>query len=113
MNPSARILSIEQGLQVEGDLVYATLSDVDKCSSRLLSEYQGESVHIDCTKLNRLDSAGIALLLEWKRWCLQNNKQFKLVGVKEKATSLISTYKLADILGQTPGLSQDKIGNNG
>lgn len=99
MSSAATIIPGEQGLQIKGDLVYATVSDVVSCSTTLLKQFQGESIDIDCSDLNRLDSAGIALLLEWKRWSLHNNKTFKMVGVKEKASSLISTYKLADILG--------------
>jgi len=99
VSSTANIIPGEQGLQIKGDLVYATVSDVVTCSATLLKQFQGDSIDIDCSGLNRLDSAGIALLLEWKRWSLHNNKTFKMIGVKEKATSLITTYKLADILG--------------
>lgn len=99
MSSRAEIIPVEQGLHINGDLVYATVSDLVNSSNAMLQQFEGTTINIDCSNLSRLDSAGIALLLEWKRWSLKNNKTFRMVGVKEKATSLISTYKLADILG--------------
>jgi len=96
---TAQISKTEQGLQLSGDLVYASVSNVVAEASDILKNHAGSSISIDCKNLNKIDSAGLALLLEWKRVCIKQKKDYKVVGAKEKAVSLISTYKLSEILG--------------
>ena len=88
----------EQGLQLQGDLVYSSVSDVIKAGDDLLRQHQGENVIINCKKINRLDSAGISLLIEWKRLCLKLNKKCQFEGLPQQAVALLKTYKLNNLL---------------
>jgi len=56
------------------------------------------SLNFDCSEVTRIDSAGIALLIEWKRACDNNNKQFSISNLPEQAKSLVDTYRLKDVL---------------
>ena len=92
------VTSTQQGLQLKGDLVYANVSEVVKAGGTLLKNHKNDDILVNCADVNRLDSAGISLLLEWKRLCLQLNKKFQLEGLPQQAVSLIKTYKLKGLL---------------
>ena len=92
------VLATKQGLQLKGDLVYANVSDVVKVGDELLRQHNSDNVVFSCVEINRLDSAGISLFLEWKRLCLQLNKNCQFEGLPQQAVSLIQTYKLNNLL---------------
>ncbi len=92
------VSTTEQGLQLKGDLVYASVSDLVKAGGTLLQKHQGNEIIVNCSEITRVDSAGISLLLEWKRLCNQINKRFKVEGLPKQAVALIKTYKLNNIL---------------
>lgn len=93
-----QLLSIEQGLTLDGELVFSTLSDISKESKTMIKNHENNSLLIDCTKLDRVDSAGIALMVEWKRWCKEINKPCRIVGIQPQVSALIDTYKLNKVL---------------
>jgi anti-anti-sigma factor len=92
------IKTTTQGLELTGDLVYSSVSAADKVAKVVLEKHQSQLISIDCKNMTKIDSAGIALLIDWKRWCDNCKKQFQLESVNEKAMSLISSYKLNKIL---------------
>ncbi len=92
------VTTTEQGLQLKGDLVYASVSDVVKAGGTLLKKHQGHEIIINCGSIARVDSAGISLLLEWRRLCIQLNKSFQIEGLPQQAVALIKTYKLNNLL---------------
>jgi len=94
-----KVTSTEQGLSLTGELVYGTVSDIDVIAKNLLKKHPSQSITIDCKNLSKLDSAGIALLIEWKRWCSNDQKQFKIINANQNALALIENYKLTEMLG--------------
>jgi len=92
------VSTTEQGLQLKGDLVYASVSDVVKAGGMLLQKHHSNEITVNCANITRVDSAGISLLLEWKRLCNQLNKSFHIKDLPQQAVSLIETYKLKSIL---------------
>lgn len=98
MTKVSNISATKEGLQLVGDLVFSSVSELLKEGRFLLEAYQKDKVSINCSKVSRIDSAGIALLIEWKRWCYNHNKECQLVEVPEQAQSLIETYRLQKVL---------------
>ncbi len=84
----------EKRLNLIGDLTFSNASNLLAEGNILLEKSRVEPVIINLDKVTRIDSAGIALLLEWKRSCSIKNQKVFLEGVKEQAKSLIETYKL-------------------
>lgn len=84
----------DKGLDLTGELTFSTASSLLAKGSSLLDKITVNPLLINLDKVSRLDSAGIALLLEWKRDADKKDQQFLLGGTKEQATSLIETYKL-------------------
>jgi len=98
-NLVSTVTKTSEGLQLSGDFVYATIEKTVHNTDGMLESHTSPSISIDCNKMTKIDSAGIALLIEWKRTCKEQQKEFKVVNANEKAASLITTYKLKEILG--------------
>ncbi len=98
MNNLFKVKSTQQGLQLDGPLVYANASALLKEVNSILENRQTDIIKINCEEVSRIDSAGIALLIEWKRWCNNNNKQCHFEGLPIQANSLIETYRLQEVL---------------
>ncbi|GAA0401300.1 hypothetical protein GCM10009133_07660 [Cocleimonas flava] len=97
----SEIVSSDNGFKITGALVYSSASSLLEKSMRLMkSQFKNEatSFNFDCSEVTRIDSAGIALLVEWKRTCDQNNKQFSLTNLPDQAKSLVETYRLEKLL---------------
>ncbi len=84
----------ENCLVVKGALQFSDVSILSVKSVKLLEGCSAKEVVIDLEKVDRIDSAGIALLLEWKRTCHYLKKTIKLVNVQKQTQSLIKTYRL-------------------
>jgi len=93
----ATIEPTEQGLALAGDLVYKTVPDLVQLGETALTNHSSSEVIINCSEVKRLDSAGVSLLLEWTRFCTENNKSITLVGFPQQARSLIETFKLGEL----------------
>lgn len=98
MNNQFNLESTQNGLKLGGPMVYANASELLEEVIPLLEGLQTNEIKINCEEVIRIDSAGIALLIEWKRWCANNNKQCKIEGLQKQANSLIETYGLQEVL---------------
>ena len=95
----ASISPTDKGLKLGGDVVFATVSSLLKTGISLLKKFDGDLFEIDASGIDHIDSAGVALLLEWQRFCLENHKSCRFTGIHGQGASLIETYKLQHILG--------------
>ncbi len=94
MSDSATISVFESGIKLRGELVFASVSDLLSQGEKLLSDQKNDTVEVDLAAVSRIDSAGLALLIEWKRAALKKQQKIKLLHIPKQATSLIETYKL-------------------
>ena len=97
----ADITANGNGLKLTGALVFSSVSLLLE-KSKLLLESQIQSsavtVNLDCSEVTRIDSAGIALFIEWKRACNLHRKPFSIINLPDQAKSLVETYRLKDVL---------------
>ncbi len=99
---ASTIEPFEQGFRLNGDLTFSTVSDLVESGKALIhngtkSATENE-INIEMSSVKKLDSAGIALLLEWKRECQLENKTCHFKHLSQQAISLIKTYKLQSVL---------------
>ena len=91
----------EQAFHVCGDLVFSTALDlIDKVKEQL-DQLDSELIKINLESVKRIDSAGIALLIGWKRDCLASSKICNFQNIPQQAISLLGTYKLLDIVNKS------------
>ena len=92
------IITTDKGVDLVGNLTFSTVSSVLAEGYKLLESHQADAVNINLADVKKIDSAGITLLLEWKRSCDKNNKNYQVVGAQEQLVSLITTNKMQSIL---------------
>jgi len=94
----ATVFLLEGGISLKGDLLFSTVSSVFAEGCKLIKNHKSSAVDIDMSNIEKIDSAGIALLLDWKRLCDAHNKKYQLKNLSQQALSLISTNKLEPLL---------------
>ena len=98
-----QITKSEQGMAVSGSLVYSSVADLleqgNEYLEQQLKQQTGDSSFvINCKAMERIDSAGIALLLEWQRQCKNDNKTCRFDGLSKQAQALIEAYRLQSLI---------------
>ncbi|MGK0271797.1 MAG: phospholipid transport system transporter-binding protein [Cocleimonas sp.] len=97
---ASKVEKREKGMTVSGSLVFANITSLLEKGCELIRQHQGGSFVIDCSAVKRIDSAGIALLLEWQRQSQSRNKNAvcRFVELSSQAQSLIQAYRLQSII---------------
>lgn len=98
MKIQTNIELLEQGFLIKGDLAFSTVSALIDQGKEQIEKVDADTVQINLDSVKRIDSAGIALLLAWKRDCLSKKKSCQFQGASKQAMSLLDTYQLKDIL---------------
>ena len=88
----------KEGFNLCGELTFANASLVLKKANAHFDDIEPDTIVIDLSKLEKIDSAGVALLLAWERLSKKNNKKLHLKDAQEQVISLIKTNKLHSIL---------------
>lgn len=94
---TAVIETTEQGLALKGDFVYETVPDLVQVGEAALKDSSASELIINCSEVNRMDSAGVSLLLEWMRVGSESNQSIKLEAFPAQAKSLLETLKLNEL----------------
>ena len=89
---------LENDVCLRGNLLFSTVSSILTVGCTMIANHKADTITIDMSEVEKIDSAGIALLLAWKRLCDANNKKYRLKGASQQVISLISTNKLEGIL---------------
>ena len=95
---TATIAQTEEGISFDGDLVFSTVASVLPDGCHYIEIHEAEIIIINLLKVKKIDSAGIAMLIAWKRLCDTKNKNFMIIGAQPQVVSLITANKLQEIL---------------
>jgi phospholipid transport system transporter-binding protein len=91
---SARIETSAAGeYRVSGELTFATASELLKASPAF-----DRDVVIDLAAMTAIDSAGLALLIEWYRTASHNNKGIRFSGVSAQLRALAKISEIDQLL---------------
>lgn len=85
-------------LAVAGDLTFETVPDV-YAESRAWFERAGGRITVDLAEVQRADSAGLALLIEWLRRAQARRVPIAFVDVPEQLQSLARVHGVGRALG--------------
>lgn len=86
-------------LQVSGDLTLESVARLYQDSRPLLP---GEISAVDLNDVSRIDSAGLALLLEWQAAARKGNTTLSFIGAPEGLLRLAALCESTSLLGLTP-----------
>lgn len=85
-------------LSVSGMLTFATVPDVFKQSAGWITKPNGP-LTVDLNGVSRADSAGLALLVEWRRLARRAGRELRFTDIPEQVQSLIHVSGLSQAFG--------------
>jgi phospholipid transport system transporter-binding protein len=87
--------------RVSGDLGFDSVADLWKQS---LAQLDGSTDPIvDLSQVSHVDSAGLALIIEWVRWAHGNGVRLQLIKVPEKVLALARISEIDGFLAGALG----------
>lgn len=90
---------VDQGegrFALTGDMSFATANQILRASEAVFPQH--ESLQVDMSQVGKADSAGLALLLEWKSQAAQRDASISYVGIPESLVSIARTSEVSDLL---------------
>lgn len=82
--------------EVSGDMSFETAEQILRVSQRVFAQH--ENVRVDMSAVEKADSAGLALLLEWMSWEKQGLSKFDFVSIPTSVLAIAHTAELKDLV---------------
>ena len=82
--------------QISGDMSFETAEQILRVSQRVFAKH--ENVRVDMSAVEKADSAGLALLLEWMSWEKQGAAKFDFVAIPTSVLAIAHTAELKDLV---------------
>lgn len=93
---SARLLTENHAVWgLEGELTFATVAEMDQSGTKL---FKSPPDGLDLKQLQRIDSAGLALLVEWSRQAKISGSDLKLINASPQLLALSQMANLDSFL---------------
>ena len=81
---------------VKGDMSFATANALLRKSEKLFARHQ--SLAIDLSAVEKADSAGLALIIEWKSQAANRQADMQINGVPDTLVAIAKTSEVEDLL---------------
>ena len=82
--------------EVSGDMSFDTAERILRVSQKAFEQH--ENVRVDMSAVEKADSAGIALLLEWMSWARQGNAKIDFIAIPSSMLAIADAAELKDIV---------------
>jgi phospholipid transport system transporter-binding protein len=83
--------------ELHGAMSFETVDRILRQSEKLFGRY--ENVQVDCSGVSDADSAGLALLLEWRSQAFRQNGQIHFSGLPRSIVAIARTTEVDHLLG--------------
>ncbi|OJY38351.1 MAG: sulfate transporter [Legionella sp. 40-6] len=80
------------------ELTFRSVIALKKSIYQAITAAEGEVFILDLNEVRHCDSAGIALLIEVQKFCVQQNKKLEIIGMSSHTQSLADFCGVRDIL---------------
>ena len=101
--PTARLERVESGgYQVHGDMIFST---VGRLYQQPFETPVGSTVDIDVSSVSRMDSAGVAMMVEWMNRAMRAGGECRFLGLNSQGQSMLSVLDLEALL--TPNSTRE------
>ena len=82
--------------ELSGAMSFETADRILRQSQKLFGAY--DDVQVDCSRVNDADSAGLALLLEWKSEAQRLNGTIQFSGLPQSIVAIAKTTEVDHLL---------------
>ncbi len=90
-------------LVVRGPLTFTTAAAAWRAGQRALEDCTGAAIEIDCSGIERADSAGLAVLVEWLAWGQRRQRQVRLLALPVTLVDIARISELEDLIQPPSG----------
>lgn len=90
-------LSSDGRVCLVGELSFETVPGLSSAIHRLLND-NGDSLNVDLEGIHRTDSAGVALLIEWQRQALKQNRSIHIHNIPQQMLAIARLSGMEEIL---------------
>ena len=82
--------------EISGDMSFETAERILRASQRAFEQH--ENVRVDMSAVDKADSAGLALLLEWMSWAKQGVAKIDFVAIPASVLAIAHTAELKELV---------------
>jgi len=82
--------------ELSGDMSFATAAEILRASERSFGHFK--KLELDLSQVEKADSAGLALLLEWKARARQRTAQIDFVGIPDSLLAIAKTTEVSELI---------------
>ena len=86
----------DRRFELHGAMSFETADRILRQSQKLFGGY--DDLHVDCAGVSDADSAGLALLLEWKSQAQQQNGTIHFTGLPQSIVAIARTTEVDHLL---------------
>lgn len=97
----SEIHRINGSFKISGELTFATTNQVLAQSRELFAQADGP-IEVDLGSVERVDSAGLALLIEWMRTARTQGKEIRFFDLPDQMMAIAAASDLDSILPLSP-----------
>ena len=83
--------------ELHGAMSFETVDRILRESQKLFGSYK--DLQVDCSGVNDADSAGLALLLEWKSQAYRQSGEIHFSGLPQSIVAIARTTEVDHLLG--------------
>jgi phospholipid transport system transporter-binding protein len=85
-------------VEVHGPMTFRTASRVCAAGIECLSRDASPAVVVDCATVAPADSAGLAVLIEWRRWALRRGHHLTFVNLPAQISAIAHLSEVSALL---------------
>jgi len=82
--------------ELSGEMSFDTADEILQSSQRIFETY--ETLELDMSQVEKADSAGLALMLEWKAQASQRSGVINYIGVPDSLLAIAKTTEVSELI---------------
>ena len=99
MTPNGSVSSAAPGhFSVGSALTFETARGVFESGIACFQGDSSDSFTVDCAGVSNADSAGLAVLIEWRRWARQQGRHLKFVNLPAQINAIARLSEVSAVL---------------
>jgi phospholipid transport system transporter-binding protein len=96
--PATVTVSAPGQITVRSPLTFETARSVFEAGITCFASDGSAALAVDCAGVPSADSAGLAVLIEWRRWSRQHGRQLKFVNLPTQINAIARLSEVSQLL---------------